>query len=255
MCVARGSLFIMLFCVFQVHLCDPVITALCQPCTVLEYSHTRITVLTPPGLGANKFVQVTQAGQTNSAAGNPMARFSYLAPVITSLSQNSSDTGPEYTTTITIYGDYLGSANETALIARTAGTAVVESSIVRYRICCACPPPLWQEYVQMVECACCDCFVVVCFGLPATFARAFLLGLDVADSNDRVIFGVDKMTLSPDHSWISVRLPEGVGLHNMLRVNVSGQASNAVPFRFNPPTITSVVDLAGNPLNFGTCCR
>jgi hypothetical protein len=181
-----------------VHLCDR-LYPMCVRCTVLDYSHTSITVVTPPGLGANKFVRVTQDGQTNPVT-EPGAVFSYvggcaaacwwdgcvcgrkgewvrgvrlpgfdclfdcvfdclallfcttrwmmspfltptpsdafldgryLAPVITGLSQNSSDTGPAYITNITITGSYLGSLVEVSALAR-ASIVLTESDIIRW---------------------------------------------------------------------------------------------------------------------------
>ncbi len=76
----------------------------------------------------------------------------------------------------------------------------------------------------------------------------------MADLGPRVISGVH-LTLSTDHSYLTVVIPEGVGRDNTLVATVYGQESNGLSFSFNPPVIDTVMDLAGNPLKFGTCCR
>jgi hypothetical protein len=96
---------------------------------------------------------------------------------------------------------------------------------------------------------------VLLLSSPSCFPRRVTLqGTDVADANPRVIIG-SHLTVSSDHSYLTILLPEGVGLDNTMTVTVYQQESNGVPFTFNPPMIDTVMDLAGNPLKFGTCCR
>ena len=51
------------------------------------------------------------------------------------------------------------------------------------------------------------------------------------------------------------QVPAGEGLNNRLIVTVFNQTSDAIPFSYNPPVVTEMVDITGNELVWGDCCK
>jgi hypothetical protein len=87
---------------------------LCDPCIRRRYNHTFIECTVPAGVGANKYIRVTVAGQAN-AASEPGAAFSYAAPVIDALSSYDLNTGADFDgvhQTVTVTGRHFGSPSE-----------------------------------------------------------------------------------------------------------------------------------------------
>ena len=79
--------------------------------------------------------------------------------------------------------------------------------------------------------------------------RALLIGLDLSDAAERSC-----VILSYSHHEMVIEIPPGEGVSNKFAVNVFGQLSPFWSFSYNPPVITELLNLAGEPLVFGHCC-
>ena len=88
-------------------------------------SHTEISLITVPGVGAELSFIVTVAGQSSSPSETTM---SYAAPVITDVSP--STVGTEAATTITITGTNFGLLDPTAFVTVMFGNAA-DDTLVR----------------------------------------------------------------------------------------------------------------------------
>ncbi len=79
--------------------------------------------------------------------------------------------------------------------------------------------------------------------------KVVVRGLDESDPNLR-----ETVLLDHTHETLVFRVPPGEGIDNNVFVEAFGQSSNQVDFSYNPPNVTYVMDMAGDPLEFGSCC-
>jgi hypothetical protein len=122
-----------------IHVCDHRLPNLCDECVRMAYNHTFIACSVPPGVGADKFIRVVVDGLVSDPS-EPGAQFAYHAPVITSLSSYSANTGASSTGEqqyITITGQHFGSPAEQAGITSASPTIITMLSYVGpYRPLC-----------------------------------------------------------------------------------------------------------------------
>lgn len=235
-----------------------------KACPIQTYGPAMITCTLPAGQGMNVPVVVTAAQQ--SSAGYP---FSYTPPTLASVSSTSAPTTGNVPITLT--GSNFG----------TASTVTVDNS----------PCPVTLQGHTSVECtlpagAGKDLNVVLSAGNQNSNARLFsytppailsidpthgptigghtltINGSNFGTTNTVTVDGSPCSVATQNSSSITCSIPFGQGAGRSVVVQTGNQSSNAAPFDYDGPQITSVQPSSGPPagnipitingLNFGS---
>lgn len=210
-------------------------------------THTQLVVTLPPGEGTGKLVRVIAAGQV----GNSLT-FDYDAPAISGITAASRPTAGNVP--ITVQGSNFGLSPSVTL--QGTPLSVIQSS--HSSIVCNLPPGQGTRSL------------LVTAGLQNSSAFSFsydpplitslipdhgptagniaitLQGSNFGLSRTVTVGGLNALITSGTHTQIVATLPAGDGLSRNVLVNVDSAISNAVPFDYDPPSITSVSPTTGS---------
>jgi large repetitive protein len=210
-------------------------------------THNQLVVTLPPGQGTGKLVTVNVAGQVSNSL-----TLDYDAPVISSVTAASKPTAGSVP--ITLQGSNFGTSPSVTL--QGTQLSVIQSS--HSSIVCNLPPGQGTRSL------------VVTAGLQTSSAFSFsydpplitslipdhgptagniaitLQGSNFGLSRTVTVGGVNASVTSGTHTQIVATLPAGDGLSRNVLVNVDSAISNAVPFDYDPPSITSVSPTTGS---------
>lgn len=213
-------------------------------CTVSNRTQTNLVVNTPIGQGTNHTLIVAAGGQ----AGPPFL-VNYTAPLITAISATSPTTLGG--TPLTILGSNFGTNGTVTLGGANCPFVATNWSHSQVIVTLPAGQGLNRQLVMTVsgQSATNTDFnysaPLITSVSPASGPTVGLIPITIIGANfgltGSATLGTD--TLSPvswSHTNIVATLPSGQGVGHLLRVTVSGQASNAKSFDYQAPSITSI---------------